>query len=169
MEDPSGDRALGELADVLWHEHQLLDLLHFKLEEEQLVLVSGHAQWLDKATREVEVVLTEIRQLESRREAVVARVGEEVGLGPAPSLREIIEVVPTEWAQRLSAHRDAFCRTTQKVAEVTRTNRELLNRGAAAARQALVLLGDEPEPEVYAAPGRARAHCRSGRLIDGAL
>ena len=53
---------LNELSGVLWRERQLLELLLFKLEEEQLILTSGRTQWLGHATREVESVLDQIRK-----------------------------------------------------------------------------------------------------------
>ena len=55
---------LERLSEVLWRERHLLELLLFKLEEEQLVLTSGRTRWLGHATREVETVLEEIRTAE---------------------------------------------------------------------------------------------------------
>ena len=37
---------LSDVSNILWRERQLLELLLFKLEEEQLVLASGRARWL---------------------------------------------------------------------------------------------------------------------------
>ena len=58
---------VAELSAVLWRERQLLELLLFKLEEEQLVLSSGRTRWLGHATREVEQVLDQIRTAELGR------------------------------------------------------------------------------------------------------
>ena len=62
-----GQMGLNELSGVLWRERQLLELLLFKLEEEQLILSSGRTQWLGHATREVESVLDQIRTAELGR------------------------------------------------------------------------------------------------------
>ena len=51
------DMALSDVSNILWRERQLLELLVFKLEEEQLVLAAGRARWLAHASREVESVL----------------------------------------------------------------------------------------------------------------
>ena len=46
-----------DLSTFLWHERELLELLIFKLEEEQLLLTAGKTKWLQHATREVEQVV----------------------------------------------------------------------------------------------------------------
>ena len=38
--------SLSEVSNILWRERQLLELLVFKLEEEQFVLASGRTRWL---------------------------------------------------------------------------------------------------------------------------
>ena len=48
-----------ELSALLWRERELLELLTFKLEEEQLLLTAGRTRWIEHATREVEQVLVE--------------------------------------------------------------------------------------------------------------
>ena len=58
---------LREVSAILWRERHLLELLLFKLDEEQLVLAAGRTRWLPRATREVEMVLEEIRQTELER------------------------------------------------------------------------------------------------------
>ena len=59
--------ALSDVSNILWRERQLLELLVFKLEEEQLVLAAGRSRWLVYATREVENVLGEIKRIELER------------------------------------------------------------------------------------------------------
>ena len=79
---------LSELSGVLWRERQLLELLLFKLEEEQLILTSGKTQWLGHATREVESVLDQIRGVELGRaveaEDAALALGLEPGAGSSP-------------------------------------------------------------------------------------
>ena len=41
--------ALSDVSNILWRERQLLELLVFKLEEEQLVLAAGRTRWLAHA------------------------------------------------------------------------------------------------------------------------
>jgi hypothetical protein len=72
--------ALSDVSNILWRERQLLELLVFKLEEEQLVLAAGRSRWLAYATREVENVLAEIKRIELERAVQVADAGRELGL-----------------------------------------------------------------------------------------
>src|SRR4051794_3152225 len=74
---------LAEVSTILWRERELLELLLFKLEEEQLVLAGGRTRWLARATREVEVVLAEIRRTELARATEVDAVSIALGIGPA--------------------------------------------------------------------------------------
>ena len=73
---------LNELSGVLWRERQLLELLLFKLEEEQLILTSGRTQWLGHATREVESVLDQIRTAELGRAMEAEEAARQLGLEP---------------------------------------------------------------------------------------
>src|SRR5688572_9212434 len=79
--DTTEDRvSLTDLASVLWRSRELLEMLLFKLEEEQLLLASNRSRWLSHATREVEVVLDQIRQTEVIRAAYAQEVAVELGL-----------------------------------------------------------------------------------------
>ncbi len=61
--------SLIELSSVLWRTRELMELLLFKLEEEQVLLASGRSRWLAHATREVEMVLEQMRETEVIRAA----------------------------------------------------------------------------------------------------
>src|ERR1700759_1692858 len=78
--------AYADLSSILWREREMLELLLFKLEEEQLVLAAGRTRWLAPATGEVEMVPAQIGQNALLRAAEVAVLGTELGLGPSPSL-----------------------------------------------------------------------------------
>ena len=82
---------LNEVSNVLWRERQLLDILVFKLEEEQLVLAAGRTRWLAHATREVESVLEEIKRLELERAVIVDAVAAEFGLEQPVALSTLVE------------------------------------------------------------------------------
>ena len=79
---------LNEVSTVLWRERQLLELLVFKLEEEQLLLNAGKARWVNHASREVEIVLDQLRAAELLRAVKVEAAAEELGLAflPGPAL-----------------------------------------------------------------------------------
>src|SRR5690349_24785508 len=90
---------LADLASILWREREMLELLLFKLEEEQLVLSGGRTRWLAHATREVEVVLEEIRRTEVVRAVEVEAIGASMGLGSNPSLTDLADAAPPPWSR----------------------------------------------------------------------
>jgi hypothetical protein len=161
---------LREVSAILWRERHLLELLLFKLDEEQLVLAAGRTRWLARATREVEMVLEEIRQTELERAVEVSRVAVEFGLPAGASLRQLAESAPEPWQGMLVEHRQAFLSLTDEVTALVQTNRELLVRGQKAVRDVLTSIGDG-RVEVNAGYGGRPAVIESGRpfLIDEAL
>ena len=163
---------LREVSAILWRERHLLELLLFKLDEEQLVLAAGRTRWLPRATREVEMVLEEIRQTELERAVEVSRVAVDLGLPAGASLRQLAEAAPLPWQGMLLEHRQAFLSLTDEITALVQTNRELLVRGEKAVRDVLASIGDG-KVEVGAGYS-ARPHAVTGGkgrhfLIDEAL
>jgi hypothetical protein len=115
-----------ELSLVLWRERELLDMLLFKLEEEQLLLASGSDRWLGYAAREVETVLESIRRTEVLRATIADAVAAAMGLESNPSLRALAEASAEPWRTILLDHREAFVDVTAQVAEAATGNRERL-------------------------------------------
>lgn len=162
--------ALAEISNILWSERQLLELLSFKLEEEQLLLAAGRSRWLAHATREVEMVLEEIKNAELARALEIADVGIELGLGPQPSLRELAEAVEPPWRMVFEQHRQAFLTTVSEIQTMAQLNRELLSRGQRATQETLAWLTERTgETELYSAAGLTQ-HVPSGpHFINRAL
>ena len=154
---------LTEVSNILWRERQLLELLLFKLEEEQLLLASGRSRWLAHATREVETVLAEIKRVELSRAVQVEGLAVELGLSPNASLRELAEVAPPPWNSVLEDHREAFLQATQEITSLAQDNRELLSRGYSAARQVLSSM-DDSRVETYSPAGLASSRATT-RLV----
>jgi hypothetical protein len=155
---------LTEVSNTLWRERQLLELLLFKLEEEQLLLAAGRTRWLAHATREVETVLAEIRTVELARAVQVEDVAVSLGLAPTASLRELAEVAPEPWNAVLADHREAFLVATQEISTLAQDNRELLSRGYQAARSVLTSL-DGSRVETYTPAGLVTNRSIT-RLVD---
>ena len=107
--------ALAELSNVLWRERELLEMLLFKLESEQLVLAAGRTRWLARSSHEVEVVLQEIRRTELLRTAELHAAAGELGFAEAPRLRELVEVVDEPWKAIFAGHREAFLAMTAEI------------------------------------------------------
>lgn len=158
---------LAEVSSTLWRQRELLELLLFKLEEEQVLLASGRSRWLARATREVEVVLDEVRRAELLRAVQVDDVATELGLGPGPSLRALADASPEPWRSLLHEHRQAFMTATTDIQAMADANRSLLTSGHRAARETLMALTQTAD--TYSPTGTAASPSSSARLIDEAM
>ena len=122
--------SLSEISNVLWRERRLLDLLLFKLEEEQLVLASGRTRWLSRAAREVETILDEIKRVELERAMAVQGSAGELGMSDTPTLRELAAIAPTPWGGIFAEHRRSLLLLTREVDSITKANRDMLRADA---------------------------------------
>jgi hypothetical protein len=159
---------LNELSGVLWRERQLLELLLFKLEEEQLILSSGRTQWLGHATREVESVLDQIRTAELGRAMEADEAAREVGVPEGSGLRMIADAAPAPWNELLGEHHAAFVTLTEQINSLAQGNRELLSASHRATRETLLSL--QETVDTYDPTGSAQAVPAGGsHLFDQAL
>ncbi|NMR21027.1 flagellar export chaperone FlgN [Cellulomonas fimi] len=155
---------LAELSAVLWHERQLLELLLFKLEEEQLVLSSGRTRWLGHATREVEQVLDQIRSAELGRSMEADDAAREVGIEPGSGLLALANAAPEPWDELLASHREAFVTLTSEIQGVAQGNRELLTSSHRAAQE--TILGLQETVHTYDPRGATSVGTAAAQLID---
>lgn len=158
---------LNALSGVLWRERQLLELLLFKLEEEQLILTSGRTQWLGHATREVESVLEQIRTAELGRSLEADLAAHEVGIPAGASLRTLAESAPAPWDDLLMEHHAAFVDLTDQINALAAGNRDLLATSHRATQETLMSL--QESVQTYDPRGAAAASVGSARLFDQAL
>lgn len=159
--------ALADVSTVLWRERELLELLLFKLEEEQLVLASGRSRWLAHATREVEMVIGQIRETELQRAVLVDALAAELGLPASPSLNALADAAPSPWDDLLRAHRAAFLTLTEEISAMSAANRELLLSAQRVSRDLLAGL-DAGTAQTYSRRGTGAEPARS-RVLDRAL
>jgi flagellar biosynthesis/type III secretory pathway chaperone len=167
--DRSAQAILSEVSNVLWRERHLLELLIFKLEEEQLVLASGRTRWLAHSTREVETVLAEIKRVELDRAIQVQELAQVMQLASSPSLRELAETAPSPWDTLLGEHRRALLELAQEIDTVAQANREMLSRGQQATREALASTFGELDLRTYDPHGTTGDTSPTLRLIDEAM
>src|SRR5260370_18274560 len=117
-----GAMGLADVASILWRERESLELLLFKLDEEQLVLAAGRTRWLPHATREVEIVLDRIRQTEVLRAVEVDALAAELGLPPNPSLNALADAAGPPWADLRRDHRRAVLALTARITPPAQAN-----------------------------------------------
>jgi hypothetical protein len=130
-----------EVSDTLWRERELLDILFFKLETEQLLLGAGKARWLSRATREVELVLEQLRLTELTRAIEVDALAVQLDLPPNSPLSALAGVAPSPWAELFHAHHTAFRALIAEITELAAANRVALDEACEASEKALIALG----------------------------
>lgn len=159
------------MSTILWRERQLLELLVFKLEEEQLLLSANKARWVNHASREVEIVLEQLRAAELLRSVKVEAAAVELGLESFPGLRSLSEASPEPWSSIFARHRQAFLELTGEVRELSERNRHLLAKGRDAAREALSWLTGTrtPPPQEYTASGGPSTAPAGHLLVNEAI
>ena len=159
--------SLSDLSSILWRLRELLELLLFKLEEEQLLLASGRTRWVAHATREVELVLDQIRQGEVIRAVHTQAVARDLGVPVDVSLANLAAHAPAPWGELLRQHRQAFLALTADVTALAKGNRDLLTRGQRAARETMMMVAGSIE--TYGSRGETVPVSRPARLVDEAM
>ncbi|MEI4270697.1 flagellar protein FlgN [Klenkia sp. LSe6-5] len=156
------------LSTLLWREQELLDLLLFKAEEKQYLIVSGKNRWLPRIAHEIEVVLEQLRTLEVERAAVSEVIAEALGLAPNPSLRTLAEHAGAPWDDLLVKHHETLLVLVGELRGLSDANRDLIASGLAAIDQALLTVRPD-QVRTYSASGRAHAGATRAVGLDGAL
>lgn len=137
---PGDDASFATISSLLWHEREALELLLFKLSEEQLILSAGATRWLARANDEVETVLADLRGAEILCAAEVETVAGRLDLGSAASLTAVAAAADEPWTTLLGDHRVTLVSLVGEVRAVTADNERLLGAGARAIGETLTSL-----------------------------
>ena len=160
---------LSEVSNILWQERQLLELLLFKLEEEQVLLASGRTRWVAHATREVELVLDQIRRAEQVRAAHTRAAAAELRLPADVSMVNLAKAAPAPWSDLLHQHHRAFLALTAEITAMAKANRELATGGQRAAQETMLKVTGAVETYSGRRAGGRREGERRARLVDEAI
>lgn len=160
--------AITDLSAQLWHERELLDVLTFKLEEEQLLLTAGKSRWISHATREVEHVLDWLAAAGLARTVTASAVALQWGLPEDSTLAQLAAGAPDgPWREILEAHLTALTQQTGTIRALRDANAQFLRAAGISAQESLAQ-HTPAAPTSYDARGRATAD--SGpRLFDRAI
>lgn len=131
------------------------------------MLAAGRTRWLAHATREVELVLEQIRFTEVLRAAEVAVVGAALGLGTDPSLGQIADAADEPWSDLFHQHRKTFRALTAEISSLAEANRELLTAGQRAVQETMLIVSGPGQ--TYGRRGETVAAAPRTRLIDEAM
>ncbi|ROP66948.1 flagellar protein FlgN [Curtobacterium sp. PhB115] len=160
--------SVNDLSAVLWRERELLELLTFKLEEEQLLLAAGRSRWVSHASREVEQVLDRLRSTGLERAASSAEVAEEWGVASDAPLREVVAAAPNgPWGEILAAHLTAMVELTTQIGALRDENDRFLKAAAHATEETLA--GTVAGASTYDASGTSGDRGDGARLFEGTL
>lgn len=163
-----GDVGANELSALLWRERELLELLVFKLEEEQLLLMSGKTRWLQHATREVEQVLDRVREAGLGRSVEVASVARAWGTDEDASLRDLIAHAPSgPWGEIFTAHLSSMSDLATQIGELKDANERFLRAATRSTQETLA--GVDQRSSTYDARGASDAAPTGARLFDQSL
>src|SRR5690242_7234278 len=124
--------SLPDLAAVLWRQRELLELLAYRLECEQLMLAGGRTRWLPAATGEVETLLDELRVIEMQRAAVSDGAARDLKLKPGATLEELAGAAQPPWTEVLLEHRTALIAMSSELAVLAEASRSMTAAGLAA-------------------------------------
>src|SRR3954466_2245785 len=162
----TGSKTMGfsEVSTLLWREREALQLLLFKLVEEQLIVSAGQARWLAHANDEVEAALEQLRGTEGLRAAEVDAIADDLGLSAPPTLAELAALAPEPWSTLFAEHRQVLLRLVDEVERTAGDNRALLAAGARAVRQ--TLLSVTQPVQTYDAHGSTAAISNGPMLMD---
>ena len=156
------------LSTLLWREQELLDLLLFKAEEKQYLIVTGKNRWLPRIAHEIEIVLEQLRTLEVERAAVSEVIAEGLGLPANPSLRTLAEHAGAPWDDLLIRHHETLLVLVSELRGLSDANRDLIASGLAAIDEALLSVRPD-SVRTYSAAGRTQTGANRSVTLDGAL
>jgi hypothetical protein len=155
---------LVETSTILWRQREQLSTLLFKLEVEGLLLTTGRERWLGAATREVELVMEQIRATELLRGMAVDELAPPLGLPPGASLAELAGALAPPWDDVFAEHRAGLLLISAEIDSMVRANRELLTAGRRAVQETLRAVR-----EGATGPGSVTVIDRGARLFDEAV
>jgi hypothetical protein len=163
--DDLAESLLPELSRVLWQQRDLIERLEYRLEVQQLIMVSQRTDRLALAVGEVESAIEQIRVAEDHRLEVVRDVAKSLGLPATATISQIRAVVHPPWDYVLSDHHAAFLRLVTSTEELTTRNRELAHHGLGDARTAVAHLGGVA-PKTYGKKGDRSSLALPPTLVD---
>ncbi|MGO4296676.1 flagellar protein FlgN [Glutamicibacter sp. MCAF14] len=159
---------VNELSGLLFEERETLELLRFKLEELNLLLVAGKAEWVARATSEIEKVLERVHHVGLKRALVARQVASDWDISPGATLSELAEHAPDgPWGEILTSHLGALREITAVIATVRDSNAQYLRAVRRSTQEALSNIEDHTG--AYGPTGSAGTGHADAQIIDTSL
>lgn len=157
--------AAHDLSIHLIRERELLELLLFKLDVQQMLLATGRTRWIPQTVNEIERVLATMPSTALTRDSLVVAVAAEWSVPEATTLRELIDAAPTDaWREVLSGHFDAMLALAAEIGEMKKVNEQRLRTALRVTQETIAGLG-APTSE-YDHSGAVVRDAAPSRLLD---
>ena len=156
---------------VLWREREVLDNLLYRLDVQQLLLLSGRDAWLARASREIEEAVERVRRVELERAVHFEQVARDLGLGSSPSLSSLAAAVDDPWRGLLTDHYEAFMELSTRIKAVIALSRELAVSAQQATQDVIAGIRGESESSLhlYKPSGTSERDSRGAVFVDEGL
>lgn len=152
-----------ELSLQLWHERELLEMLLFKLEEQELLLAAGRSRWIQHATREIEQVIERLRAAGISRVVEADAVAAEWGAKDGATIHDLIDHAPESWRDIFVDHLRVLNQVTTEIGRLRDVNSEQLRAAMRATQETIAGLGETAGE--YTTRGE-HARDDSARILD---
>jgi hypothetical protein len=162
----TAESLLPELSRMLWQQRDLIERLEYRLEVQQLIMLSGRSDRLPTAVGEVEAAIAEIRKVEEQRLRIVGDVARTLGLPSHATITQIRNEVEAPWDTVLGDHHSSFLKLVASTEELASRNRELAHHGLTEARAAVAHMGGAAAPRTYGKKGDKSTLSLPPTLVD---
>ncbi|KQO98256.1 flagellar export chaperone FlgN [Leifsonia sp. Leaf264] len=161
--------SMHEVSALLWAERELLDVLVFKLETEQLLLTAGKTRWLPRATGEIEKIQSKLSEVNLALAVEVSIVAAEWDLPEDSSLLQLADSDAAEdvWREILVSHHKALTSSLTELAGLRDSNEHLIRSAIRSTQETLA--DANGSAAVYNASGATHSGRATARLIDKEL
>jgi hypothetical protein len=157
MTDELPTSTLETLADTLWQERRMVELLLYRMTTAKLLLAADDHRFVATAIDEVEDVLHALRATEDGRVAALVDVARLAGVAVEDlTLSEVARRSPAPFRDIFTEHLQAFQSMTAEIEQVADTNRYLASSTLGRVRQSLDALAGAGEDATYDRDGRAQ-------------
>jgi hypothetical protein len=152
---PDAHVGLERLADSLWAERHVVDLLLYKLLGAKYFLAADERRFIALALDEVERAVQMLRAAEAQRSAAIADVAAAQHCDPATlTLGLLASRSPEPYRSVFAEHREAFAALAAEIEETATTNRRLASTALGLVARTLDALAGAPVTTTYTAAGR---------------
>jgi hypothetical protein len=168
--DPAPMHRLEALADSLWAERHLVELLLFKLTTAKLLLAADERRFVALALDEIERVLVALRTAESSRAASVEQVAAELRV-PAEqlTLSQLASHSPEPLRTVFRDHADGFLQLATEIEETAALNRQLASTTLSHVQRSIDALTGPSTVSTYTASGRPTMAAAGPMRLDQVL